>query len=148
VSKLPLPLVFLFASLTCFGSTITSEDIKVFREHAELGNADAQYALGIAYGELNGGLGGVQEDNTEALKWYRKAAEQGLADAQNYLGVMYTYGEGVPKDYIVAYMWFNLAAAQGYENAKVNNGFISKRMSKEQIAEAQKLSREWVAQHY
>ena len=42
-------------------------------------------------------------------------------------------------------MWWNLAAAQGNELAKENKGIISERMTREQIAEAQKLSREWLA---
>jgi len=42
-------------------------------------------------------------------------------------------------------MWFNLAAAQGDEGAKRNKGILSEKMTGEQIAEAQKLSREWLA---
>lgn len=42
-------------------------------------------------------------------------------------------------------MWYNLAAAQGDEVAKKNKGIMSERMTREQIAEAQKLSREWLA---
>ena len=58
---------------------------------------------------------------------------------------MYVIGSGVPEDYVVAYMWLNLAAAQGHENAKKGKGIISEEMTKEQIADAQKLSREWMA---
>jgi hypothetical protein len=42
-------------------------------------------------------------------------------------------------------MWLNLAAAQGIEVAKENKSILSKKMTREQIAEAQKLSREWLA---
>ena len=59
---------------------------------------------------------------------------------------MYYNGQGVPRDYVMAYMWFNLAAAQGQEVAKVASGLrnISERvMTPEQIAEAQRLSREF-----
>jgi len=45
----------------------------------------------------------------------------------------------------MAYMWWNLAAAQGDEGAKRNKGILSERMTREQIDEAQKLSREWLA---
>jgi TPR repeat protein len=47
----------------------------------------------------------------------------------------------VPKDYVEAYKWFLLAAAKGDEDAK---NFVSKledKMSREQIAEGQKLAR-------
>jgi TPR repeat protein len=80
--------------------------------------------------------------DTEAVKWYLKAAEQRVAVAQLNLGFMYGTGNGVPEDYTVAYMWLNLAAAKGDENAKEAKGIISKDMTKEQIAEAQNLSRE------
>ena len=95
--------------------------------------------LGIMYdlGE------GVPEDDAEAVKWYRKAAEQGNADAQCNLGVMYDLGEGVPEDKVLAYMWWNISAASGHEKAKKNKEIISRKMTQEQIAEAQKLSREW-----
>jgi len=56
-------------------------------------------------------------DYATALREWRPLAEQGLADAQSNLGWMYEYGEGVPKDYVQAYMWLNLAAAQGEEDA-------------------------------
>ena len=46
---------------------------------------------------------------------------------------------------VAAYMWWNLAAAQGIRFAEINRGIVSKSMTKEQIAEAQKLSREWLA---
>ena len=58
---------------------------------------------------------------------------------------MYAKGEGVAQDDVMGYMWCNLAAAQGNEEAKTNKGIISERMTREQIAEAQKLSREWLA---
>ena len=112
---------------------------RLFRPFAEQGDAGAQYVLGRMYS-----LGqGVPQDYAEAMKWYRKAAEQGDASAQNNLGVMYDNGEGVPQDYVEAHMWFNLAAAQGNAQAKTNRDLVAKRMTSEQIAEAQRLAREW-----
>ncbi len=77
------------------------------------------------------------------MKWYRKAAEQGNADAQTTLGVMYANGEGVPEDFIQAHMWFNLAAAQGNELGRENRDIVAERMTPAQVAEAQRLAREW-----
>jgi len=141
MSKLLLPLMLLFASLTCFGDTATPEQIKEWRQLAEQGDAVAQAFLGNMYDQ---GVG-VPEDDAEAVKWYRKGAEQGGARAQFGLGIMYADGAGVPEDFVIAYMWLNLAAAQGIEAAKNFKGIISEDMTKEQIAEAQKLSREWMA---
>lgn len=87
----------------------------------------------------------MAEDGVEVMKWFRKAAEQGYAMVQVKLGFMYANGEGVPEDYVEAYMWWDLAVAQGEEGAKKNKGILSARMTKEQIAAAQELSREWLA---
>jgi uncharacterized protein len=77
------------------------------------------------------------------VSWYRKAAEQGKEWAQSNLGEMYAKGDGVSKDAVPAYMWSNLAAAQGNENAKNFRDALEKTMTPAEIAEAQKLSREW-----
>ena len=113
--------------------------MKWFRKAAEQGVAEAQHNLGQYY--ANGE--GVPQDDAEAVKWFRKAAEQGVAEAQLILGLEYSTGRRVPKDDITAYMWFNLASAQGLEDAKECKELASESMTKEQIAEAQKLSREW-----
>jgi hypothetical protein len=44
-------------------------------------------------------------------------------------------------------MWFNLAAAQGHLDAPELKNLIEEQMTREQIAEAQRLSREWIAAH-
>ena len=85
---------------------------------------------------------GVPKDDVQAALWYRRAAEQGYADAQYSLGLMYGVGEGVPKDEVQAYVWMNLAAAQGHESAREIRAGLSGHMSRAEIAEAQKLSRE------
>jgi len=117
------------------------EAVKWFRKAAEQGYAVAQFNLGLMYFCA----WGVERDLTEAMEWVCIAAEQGFDQAQHLLGFMYYEGEGIAKDIVMAYMWLNLAAAQGHENAKENKGNLSKEMTKEQIAEAQKLSREWLA---
>ena len=70
----------------------------------------------------------------------RKATDQSLIEAQFNLGLMYDNGEGVAENGAQAYKWYNLSTAQGYEDAKENKGIIAERMTREQIAEAQRLS--------
>ncbi len=83
-------------------------------------------------------------DYATALKEFRALAEQGDADAQFNLGVMYAEGRGVPKDYVQAYMWLSLAAAQGHEPArKARVKKLAKKMTLAQLDEAQWLAREW-----
>lgn len=116
-----------------------TEAVKWFRKAAEQGYDRAQYNLGVLYDRGDG----VAKDHNVAAKWYRKAAEQGLAEAQYDLGVCYAIGEGVAKDDVIAYMWYNLAAASGDEKAKRNRRIIEKRMTRDQIARAQSLTRKW-----
>lgn len=70
-------------------------------------------------------------------------AEAGDVSAQFVLGRMYFEGVGVPQDYISAYKWLNLSAAQGEKQAVAERDAVSRFMTLEQIAEAQRLSREW-----
>ena len=62
------------------------------------------------------------------------------------LGAMYNFGRGVPKDYVEAYKWYNLAAAQHQTNAIHDRDDISDSMTPLQIAEGQRLSREFKLQ--
>ena len=113
--------------------------LRLIQPLADQGDAEAQYYLGFIY---RTGLG-IAEDNTEAVKWYRKAADQGHASAQNSLGIMYAKGEGVIQNDVEAYKWWNLAAAQGVGSAKKSKAIVAKNMTREQVAEAQRLSAEW-----
>jgi TPR repeat protein len=60
---------------------------------------------------------------------------------------MYAKGQGVPQDYVQAHMWSNLAAGNGDEKVKGNRDIAAGLMTGEEIAEAQKLAREWMAAH-
>jgi TPR repeat protein len=66
-----------------------------------------------------------------------------MADAQYNLALMYGKGQGAPKNDTEAYFWWNLAAAQGIEKAKNNRDIVEKKMTREQIAEAQRRSAAW-----
>ncbi|MDB4786088.1 sel1 repeat family protein, partial [bacterium] len=112
--------------------------VKWYRKAAEEGFATAQFNLAYIYyqGEV------VPQDYAEALKWNRRAAEQGVVEAQANLGLMYESGEGVAQDYPKAYMFYNLAAID--EQFKGFRERIKSLMTKEQIAEGQNLTREWL----
>jgi TPR repeat protein len=89
---------------------------------------------------------GVPRNLVQAARWRRKAADQGYAEAQVWLGKNYRDGEGVPRNYVLAYMWYSLAAASpigiGYD-APGSRDRLAARMTPDQIAEAQRLAREW-----
>ncbi len=56
-------------------------------------------------------------------------------------------GRGVPEDDVLAYMWLNLATAQGDEGAQGNKDHAEQGMTRAQISEAQRLTREWLGAH-
>ncbi len=115
--------------------------LREVRPLAEQGYADAQFKLGSLYHQG----WGVPQDYREAAKWFRKAAEQHHVFAQVNLGAMYAEGvQGViPKDYPQALMWFIYAAAQGDMEALQFRDHLALTMTPAQIAEAQKLAREF-----
>ncbi len=73
----------------------------------------------------------------------RKAAGKGHASSQYNLGVMYAKGQGVTQDFVQAHMWFSLAAAKGEETARKGLDLVAEEMTSAEIAEAQRLAREW-----
>jgi uncharacterized protein len=114
-----------------------------YREAAEQGHVEAQAALAGMYYEGKG----VLRNYNQAFKWYSKAAEKENAAAQFSLGTIYRDGRGVPQDYVCAHMWLNLCVAN--LNSPLNNDIakirdsVAGKMLPEQIAEAQRLAREW-----
>lgn len=114
------------------------------RREAEEGDAVSQYNLAVMY---NKGVG-VEQDDSEALKWYLKAAGQGHAMAQYNLGMLYYFGKSIPQDYVAAYTWVMIAAEYG-DNAVARDGLrnIAKKMTPEQIVEAEQAARSWHEQH-
>src|SRR5262245_39856094 len=63
-------------------------------------------------------------DYATALPELRPFAEHGDSLAQSMLGWMYEWGEGVPKDYMQARVWYEKAAAQGFAPAQTNLGAL------------------------
>jgi TPR repeat protein len=62
------------------------------------------------------------------------------------LGLLYSTGQGgAPLDYVSAHMLFNLAAMRGSTEAKVYRKELSEEMASDQVAEAQRAAREWLA---
>ena len=122
-----------------------AEALRLWGQLADQGDARAQFSLGKMYyiGQ------GVLRDNAKADAWYRKAADQGFDYAQFDLGVAYEDGGlGVPQDYALAHMWFNLASSPATNTdlrqmAVENRDKVAAKMKPEQIAEAQRMAREW-----
>ncbi len=116
-----------------------AEAVKWLRKAADQGHAEAQSLLGLCY--LVGD--NVPENAPKGAELLRQAAEKNSAGAQFWLGMCYDGGEGVSKDAVEAYKWVQLAAAHGFPTAKWYLTPLAEDMTPEQIAQAQKLSREW-----
>lgn len=120
--------------------------LKWYRKAAGQGIPEAQHNLGLMYYHGQG----VPQNYTKAAKWYRRAANQGMADSQANLSLMYYYGQGVSRDYVMAHMWLDLAASQYPASVRENlkdavryKDIVNSKMTPAQIAEAQRLAREW-----
>lgn len=84
-----------------------NEAIKWYLLAANEGDDWAQDRLGAFY---IGGINKEHQNYAEALKWYTLSAKQGNASG---LGRMYKDGNGVEKDYVLAYAWLNIALKIG-----------------------------------
>ena len=124
------------------GKGVTKDDAKArqwYEKAAVQGHTEAQVNLGILLMYARGG----QQDYKMAVYYLRLAANQGNNLAQRRLGQMYERGEGVQQDYVKAYMWYSLGSANGVEAGARLREALAKKMDPDQIAEAQKLAREW-----
>ena len=62
------------------------------------------------------------------------------------MGLLYSTGQGgAPLDYVSAHMLFNLAAMRGSMEAKLYRKELSQEMASDEVAEAQRQAREWLA---
>ncbi|MBM3506527.1 MAG: sel1 repeat family protein [Alphaproteobacteria bacterium] len=72
-------------------------------------------------------------------------AEKGVAESQYDRGLLYSIGKGVPRDYVAAHKWFNLAAMCGMPEARDLRAELAGQMTKEDVAEAVRQARAWLA---
>ena len=78
------------------------------------------------------------------FKALKALAEKGDARAQHNLGTEYAKGEGVLEDYVTAYAWLHIAAANGIADANKAKLSLRTNMTPDQIANAEALAKEMV----
>ena len=139
------------------------EAFKWYRIAADQNSSYAENVIGIGYEH---GLH-VAQDDAEAFRWYRRAANRiyerpgdtWIHSPQYNIGAMYASGRGTAQDYVRALMWFTLAAAFGDTKPPGSLGIklvdtskytaleqrdrLMALMTSAQIAEAERLAREW-----
>lgn len=93
--------------------------IHEWRNAAEQGDAESQFALGLAYERGQG----VAQNVEEAFKWHRLAAEGGLQEAQLRLAQLYMAGvlQGGTQE---ALRWYERAANAGEPTAQFMLGLL------------------------
>jgi uncharacterized protein len=91
----------------------------------------------------------VPKSEKEARKWSRLAAKQGNTQAQLLLGSLYYTKEGSESPELVkAYMWYEVAAAEGNAEAKKEVATIGKELTPEQLADAQARAQQCKSSNY
>jgi uncharacterized protein len=113
-----------------------------FLRSAKQGVVDSQVSIAQMYESGDR----VPQNYTQAARWFKKAAEHvpdrgGAGVARSSLGFLYMDGHGVSQDYVAAYMYFALS------NSKENMQWAAEKMTRSQIAEAQRRAKEWVQRH-
>ena len=103
----------------------------------------------VAAQDFQKGLTAYQAgDYATALQEWKPLAEAGYDVAQFFLGWMYDNGEGVPQDYAVAHMWYNIGSANGHELGGTSRDEIAKKMTPAAIEKAQAMARECMSSGY
>jgi len=95
-----------------------TEAMRLWRELAEKGDANAQHNVGSLY--KNGK--GVEEDDDEAAKWFEQAAAGGNAASQFEIGKLIETGVAGIGGTPAALAWILKAANQGYPLALADLG--------------------------
>jgi TPR repeat protein len=122
----------------------TGQAREILKPWADQGNPEAQVRLGALYAE-------VDNNYPAALDQFHSAADAGDAMACAALGEMYMQARGVPKDEVLAYVWWHLAAERlaKTDQKDLSHDFtmrsdaLRKKMSSEDGARADALAKDW-----
>ena len=105
---------------------------KHYSRAAAKGNPEGMYNLAMLYGEGKG----VKRNFDTQMHWLKMAAgtksrvgnivEPGIAAAQHAIGLRYADGIGVPRDYMEAAKWYQMAVDNGFGPSANNLGLFYK----------------------
>jgi hypothetical protein len=118
----------------------TPEEIS---KHAEQGDPEAQWRLGVLY--HNGD--GIRQSDREAIEWFQRSAEQRFVPAAAALGSQYWAGQGVPQDYNKAYFWYDVALAEGDSSAEAKLDELSAELTQDEVSTAHQQAMAWLQGH-
>lgn len=124
------------------------DSMRRLQRDAELGDAVAQFNLGIVYGNRSGENDYAGENRrVEAIRWLLRSANQGLPRAQSRLAEIYVEGPDASKDAVKACAWFLLAAAgqPGARGQDARSGYTraAAQLTATQVAQAHRRASRW-----
>ena len=104
---------------------------------AAKGDSGAQVSLGVMHAQGRG----VSRDHARAMTLFRQSAEQGNAEAQANIGHLYRAGYGVARDYVLAYAWYGVAAASGFEMGPELRESVAQLLTPSQLEQGRSVAR-------
>ncbi len=98
---------------------------RYYRRAAQRGHVLAQGNLGtLLYFKT------PEPDRAGAIKWWSSAARNGDPRSQYMLGALYANGDDMPRDFVEAYAWLSLAAANGLADAAKARASLAKTLDR------------------
>lgn len=73
-------------------------------------------------------------DYAAAAAAFQSAAEAGEPESQYMMGRLYALGDGVPRDFVQAWLWFDRAARQGHADAAESRAMLDHVLNQRQLA--------------
>jgi len=128
--------------------------VALLRRASELGDSEAQNALGELYKQGRG----LPKDFEMSARYFAQAAQQGEADGAKNIGLAFARGEGTERNLGQSYFWLSIAAmgstsqfvaqmgpsiAEQMGDPGVLRDELARSMNTEEIANAQMRVRDW-----
>ena len=111
-----------------------------YKKAAQAGDLEAAHKAGTLYRKFGYGM---KVDYVQAAFWLRKAAQGGVVDAQYELSRLYAQGEGVAKDFVLAYALERLALKGGSKAAGKTPDTWDEALTAQQLEEGKALMASW-----
>ena len=125
------------------GKGVTKDRAKAL-EYWQLASDQGQIAASNLLAQAYKTGDGIEADAAHAFELFSATAEQGNAMGLYEVALAYETGLGAEPDPVKAYSYANIAAARQHPDAPALRDKIEATLTAEQIAEGQKLARDWI----
>lgn len=86
-------------------------------------------------------------DYAAAYREFRGLAERGYPGYQNIVAEMHAEGRGVPRDPVLAHVWYSLSAAQGDRKGLTERKRLENLLTRDQLDRSRQLAPEYAKQY-